>query len=59
VLRLGGHNPAVLDSHPFDINVNLVTNLDRILDALAEWYRLSGRALGDIVGGSRKGTPPR
>ena len=59
VLRLGGHNPAVLDSHPFDINVNLVTNLDRILDALAEWYRLSGKALDDIVGGSRKGAPPK
>jgi hypothetical protein len=59
VLRLGGHNPAVLDSHPFDINVNLVTNLDRILDALAEWYRLSGQALGDIVGSPRKGASPK
>lgn len=56
-LRTLGHNPAVLDGRPFQINVNLETNLDRVLSAVAEWYRLSGRALRDIVGGQpRKGS---
>lgn len=48
-LRTLGHNPAVLHGRKFQINVNLETNLDRLLDAALQWYRLSGRALRDIV----------
>ena len=49
MLRTLGHNPAVLNGRRFQININLETNLDRILDAVLQWYRLSGRALRDIV----------
>ena len=49
ILRTLGHNPAVLNGRQFQININLETNLDRILDAVLQWYRLSGRALSDIV----------
>ena len=56
-LRTLGHNPAVLRGRKFQINVNLETNLDRLLDAALEWYRLSGRVLRDIVAPrTRKGT---
>ena len=55
-LRTLGHNPAVLRGRKFQINVNLETNLDRLLDAALEWYRLSGRALRDIVGPRARAT---
>jgi hypothetical protein len=56
-LRTLGHNPAVLRGRKFQINVNLETNLDKLLEAALEWYRLSGRALRDIVAPrARKGT---
>ena len=56
-LRTLGHNPAVLKGRKFQINVNLETNLDKLLEAALQWYRLSGRALRDIVApGKRKGT---
>ena len=56
-LRTLGHNPAVLRGRKFQINVNLETNLDRLLDAALQWYHLSGRALRDIVApGTGKGT---
>jgi hypothetical protein len=48
-LRTLGHNPAVLNGRKFQINVNLETNLDRLLDATVQWYQLSGRALRNIV----------
>lgn len=48
-LRTLGHNPAVLNGRKFQININLETNLDRILNAVLQWYQLSGRALRDIV----------
>jgi len=48
-LRTLGHNPSVLNGRKFQININLETNLDRILDAVLQWYRLSGKALRDIV----------
>ncbi len=48
-LRTLGHNPAVLNGRKFQINVNLATNLDSLLAATLQWYRLSGKALRDIV----------
>jgi hypothetical protein len=57
MLRTLGHNPAVLEGRKFQININLETNLNRLLEAAMHWYRLSGKALRDIVGpGTRKGT---
>jgi hypothetical protein len=47
-LRTLGHNPAVLKGRKFQINVNLDTNLDRLLNAALEWYQLSGRAMRSI-----------
>lgn len=58
-LRTLGHNPAVLRGRKFQINVNLETNLDRLLDAALEWYRLSGRALRDIVRPRARATSTR
>jgi len=58
-LRTLGHNPSVLQGRKFQINVNLVTNLDRILDAVVEWYRLSGRAWRDIVAHGRRTRNPK
>lgn len=56
-LRTLGHNPAVLNGRKFQINVNLETNLDRLLDATVQWYQLSGKALRNIVRPeTRKGT---
>ena len=48
-----GRNPEVQDGQPFQINVNLTTNVDRLVAAVLEAYRLSDRALGGIVGGVR------
>jgi hypothetical protein len=54
-LRTLGLNRSVLDGRKFQINVSLETNLDRLLAAAVEWYRLSGRAWRDIVShGMRK-----
>lgn len=56
MLRTLGHNPAVLEGRKFQININLETNLNRLLEAAMQWYRLSGKALRDIVRpGTRKG----
>jgi len=44
-LHLKGHNPAVMDGHPFNLNINLEGNVDRLLAAVLEGYRLSDRAI--------------
>lgn len=48
-----GHNPAVLDGHPFQINVTVTTNLDKILDVVTEGGRLSQDIIRAIVGAHR------
>ncbi len=40
-LSLLGHNPAVMDGHPFRFNINLEGNLDRVLLALRQGLTLS------------------
>lgn len=56
-LRTLGHNPAVLKGRKFQINVNLDTNLDRLLNAALEWYQLSGKAMRSIFApGKRRGS---
>jgi hypothetical protein len=42
-LHLAGENPAVMDGHPFRINLNLAGNLDRLVASLLEIARLSDR----------------
>jgi hypothetical protein len=49
LLSTVGHNPAVLDGHPFAINVTLSGNADRLLDALLEAYSVSDRALQQLL----------
>ncbi len=55
VIRLSteGHNPAVLGGQPFVLNINLSGNLDRVLAAVLEGYRLSDRAIRATVGSGR------
>ena len=48
-----GHNPAVLDGHPFQINVTVTTNLDKILDVVTAGGRLSQDIIRAIVGAHR------
>ncbi len=58
LLQTLGNNPAVADGRKFQINVNLDTNLDKLLAIAADWYRLSGRVLNDIVNRDRPGGNP-
>ena len=44
-LSILGNNPAVLEGHPFQLNINLESNIDRLLDALLAGYRLSNQTL--------------
>ena len=44
-LHLKGHNPAVMDGNPFNLNINLEGNVDRLLGVVLEGYRLSDRAI--------------
>ncbi|MGE3933182.1 MAG: YdbH domain-containing protein [Rhodospirillaceae bacterium] len=45
-----GHNPAVLEGHPFALNITLSTNADRLLAAILEAYSVSDRALESLLG---------
>jgi hypothetical protein len=49
-LNMLGHNPAVLDGHPFQINVTVTTNLDKILGVIAQGGRLSQDVIRAMVG---------
>jgi hypothetical protein len=40
-MHLLGHNPAVLEGHPFKFNINLSANVDSLLAAVLEGYRTS------------------
>lgn len=52
-LSLSGNNPAVLDGHPFAINVNLETDFRRLFSILRDFLDASA----SILGGVRQGTP--
>lgn len=45
LIRLNGHNPAVLDGQRFNFNINLTGNIEPLLDALAEGRRLRNELL--------------
>lgn len=49
-LATRGHNPAVLDGHPFQINVTVASDLDKLIAALAQGERLSAAIIRAIVG---------
>jgi hypothetical protein len=44
--KLNGANPAVLDGHPFAINLRLDANFDKLAAALVEGYAATARLLG-------------
>lgn len=52
-LNTYGHNPAVLDGHPFQINVTVTTDLDKILGFVTTGGRLSQEIIRAIVGAKR------
>jgi hypothetical protein len=52
-LKTLGHNPAVLDGHPFQINITVATDLDKILAGVASGGRLSQEVIRAIVGAGR------
>ncbi len=47
-LKVLGSNPEVLDGHPFDINLNLETDLGPLLQALTAGQRLSKELMEQI-----------
>lgn len=49
-LGVEGNNPDVKEGYPFKLNINLETNLDKILATLQEGYRLSSQALRYTIG---------
>lgn len=49
-LKLSGHNPAVMDGHSFNLNINLEGNADNLIAALLEAFRLSDSAIRATVG---------
>jgi hypothetical protein len=53
-LTMLGHNPAVLDGHPFQINVTVTANLDKILGTVAQGGRLSQDIIRAMVGAARQ-----
>jgi len=52
-LRMLGSNPDVLDGHPFQFNINLTGNVDRLVGPLLEIYRSSAGVL-DRLGRPRE-----
>jgi len=49
-LRMEGHNPGVLEGHPFDINISLTGDADPLLEALLAGQQLSNDLLRSITG---------
>ena len=48
-LHLSGQNPAVMNGQPFNVNLNLSGNLDRLIASLLEVARLSDQAVRATV----------
>jgi hypothetical protein len=53
-LKLSGHNPAVMDGHTFNLNINLEGNADNLIAALLEAFRLSDSAIRATVGSAQQ-----
>ena len=41
LIRLRGANPVVMDGQPFAFNINVTSNVDKLIDALMQGYRLA------------------
>lgn len=48
-LSMLGHNPAVLDGHPFRFNITVNSNIDELLAALLQGYRIATEGLARPV----------
>jgi hypothetical protein len=44
-LSILGANPEVLEGHPFQLNINLSSNIENVMSALIEGYMVSNEAL--------------
>jgi hypothetical protein len=49
-LEILGHNPEVLEGHPFQLNINLTGNSTQILEAVV----LSRALIGEIMARARR-----
>ncbi len=49
-LHIEGKNPNVMNARPFNLNINLEGNVDRLLETVMEGYRLSDRAIRATLG---------
>ena len=49
-LRIDGKNPDVMESRPFNLNINLEGNIDKLIAVVLEGYRLSDKAIRSTVG---------
>lgn len=56
-LSTAGANPAVRDAHPFVLNITLSGDLDPLIGAIVEGYRLSNRAMRATVETGRAARP--
>ncbi|MFC3230938.1 YdbH domain-containing protein [Marinibaculum pumilum] len=50
-LKLEGSNPAVLDGHPFVLNISLTSNVAPLLAALSRGTEISSRLVQQLLGG--------
>lgn len=48
-VAISGANPAVLDSHPVDLNINVSGNADRLFQTILTVYRASSGAVDHVV----------
>lgn len=49
-LSMLGHNPAVLDAHPFRFNIDLKSNVDELIAALMQGYSIATDRFGHTTG---------
>jgi len=49
-LRIEGKNPDVMEARPFNLNINLEGNIDKLIAVVLEGYRLSDKAIRSTVG---------
>ena len=54
-LKLEGSNPAVLDGHPFVLNISLTSNVAPLLAALSRGTEISSRLVQQLLGGLAAG----
>jgi hypothetical protein len=50
LLRMLGSNPEVLEGHPFQFNINVTGNVDRLIEPVLQIYRGSAGLMGRLGG---------